>query len=125
MLPKKTTWMINQLKENKSISLYNKGLVYRDYLHVNDVCDAINLICNNGEKNEIYNVSSGKPIKIKYVIDLAYKLTKSSSKINFIDPPKFHSLVQNQDFWMENNKLNLLGFNQKFSIENTIKELCF
>ena len=118
------TWMINLLKENKSIDLYDNGEVVRDFLHVNDVCDAINLICEKGKKNNIYNISSGQPTKIKSLIDLAYQYTNSSSKINFIKQPEFHSIVQNKDFWMENNKLKELGFRQKFPLEQIVKELC-
>ena len=119
------TWMINQLKENKPINLYNDGLVYRDFLHVDDVCQAINLICNKGKFNEIYNVSSGKPTKIKTIIDLAYKYLNSNSSLNSINPPVFHTNVQSQDFWMKNKKLEELGFKQKISIEEIVKELCF
>ena len=118
------TWMINQIKENKPINLYNGGLVYRDFLHVQDVCQAINLICENGQKNKIYNVSSGKPTNVKSIIDLAYEFTNSRSIINNIQPPEFHSIVQNQDFWMDNQNLVNLGFIQKISLEETIKELC-
>ena len=92
-------------------------------MHVKDVCNAINLICKKGNKNEIYNVGSGKPTKLKYIIDLAYKYTKSSSKINIINEPTFHSNVQNKNFWMSNYKLRSLGFEQKISIEKTIEEL--
>ena len=118
------TWMINSLKENKPINLYDKGEVFRDFLHVTDVCKAIELICRKGNKNEIYNVSSGKPVKIKYIIDFAYKYIKSNSKINYIEQPKFHSNVQNKDFWMENKKLKKLGFKQNVHIEEIIQELC-
>ena len=118
------TWMINQLKDNKPIKLYGGGQVYRDYLHVDDVCRAINLICKKGKLNSIYNVSSGNPTKIKYIIDLAYKMTNSYSEINDISAPIFHSQVQNQDFWMDNNRLLKLGFNQKISLENIVEELC-
>ena len=118
------TWMINSLKENKQIDLYDEGDVIRDFLHVNDVCKAIDLICKNGKKNEIYNVSSGKPIKVSYVIELAYKIINSNSKVNYIKPPKFHSCVQSKDFWMDNQKLLDLGFKQSIPIEEVIKEIC-
>ena len=117
------TWMINRIKENKPINLYDGGEVYRDFLHVNDVCKAIKLICEKGNKNEIYNVSSGKPTKIKYLIELSKKITHSSSIINYVDQTKFHSKVQNKDFWMENNKIKELGFNQTISLEKIVEEL--
>ena len=118
------TWMINRIKENKPIDLYDQGEVYRDFLHVYDVCKAIELICKKGNKNEIFNVSSGKPTKIKYLIELSKKITNSTSKINYIDQPEFHSKVQNKDFWMENNKIKKLGFNQEISLEKIVEELC-
>ena len=55
---------------------------------------------------------------------MAYEFTNSSSKINFINQPEFHSLVQNKDFWMENTKLKELGFVQKFPLEKIVQELC-
>ena len=116
--------MINRIKENKTVDLYDKGEVYRDYLHVNDVCNAIELICKKGNINEIYNVGSGKPITIKYLIELSKKITNSSSKINYIKQPDFHKKVQNKDFWMENNKIKELGFNQAISLEEIVEELC-
>ena len=118
------TWMINLIKENQSINLYDQGEVYRDYLHVHDVCKAIDLICRKGKKNEIYNVSSGKPTKLKTLIDLAFKFSGSKSRINYIEPPTFHSNVQSKDFWMENKKIKELGFTQTIFIEEIVRELC-
>ena len=93
-------------------------------MHVYDVCKAIELICKKGDKNEIYNVGSGKPTKIKYLIELSMKITNSNSKINYINQPDFHQKVQNKDFWMENHKIKELGFSQTISIEKIIEELC-
>ena len=118
------TWMINRLKENQSVSLYENGLIDRDFMHVYDVCNAINLICQKGNKNEIYNVSSGKPTKIKYIIDLACNYLNSSSQIISINQPEFHSKVQNKNFWMSNDKLQTIGFKPNFTIEEIVKELC-
>ena len=118
------TWMINLIKENKPINLYDQGEVYRDYLHVHDVCNAIDLICREGKKNEIYNVSSGKPTKLKILIDLAFKFSDSKSKINYIKTPNFHSNVQTKDFWMDNKKITELGFKQTIFIEEIVRELC-
>ena len=118
------TWMINQLKENKPISLYKGGLIKRDIMHVNDVCNAIDLICRSGSKNETYNVSSGEPTKIIDIINIAYKLINSKSKISYIEPPEFHNKVQNLDFWMNNQKLIKLGFSLEYELEDIINDLC-
>ena len=118
------SWMINSIKENKSINLYDKGEVHRDYLHVYDVCNAIDLICREGKKNEVFNISSGKPTRLKDLIDLAFKFSDSKSQINYIETPNFHSSVQTKDFWMDNKKITELGFKQTIFLEDIVRELC-
>jgi dTDP-glucose 4,6-dehydratase len=118
------TWMINELKLNHDISLYDQGSNCRDVMHVQDVCGAIKLICDKGEYNQIYNVGSGKPTTMGEIISLAKHYLKSQSKINYIEPPEFHNTVQTKNFWMDTKKLKSLGFEQKLSLEFIIKDLC-
>jgi len=118
------TWMIDELKLDHDIHLYDGGSNCRDVMHVQDVCAAIKLICDNGEYNQIYNIGSGKPTTIGEIITLAKHYLKSKSKINYIDSPKFHNNVQTKNFWMNTKKLKSLGFEQKLSLEFIIKDLC-
>ena len=75
--------MINKLKVNEPIEIYNKGLPIRDIMHVYDICEAINLICRSGQANQIYNVGSGKPIQIGNLINMAKKELLSKSKVSY------------------------------------------
>ena len=118
------TWMINKLKVNEPIKIYNKGLPLRDIMHVHDICEAIDLICRSSQTNQIYNVGSGKPIRIGNLITMAKEELLSKSKISYVDSPIFHKQVQTVDFWMDINKLSSLGFKKKYSIKRIIKELC-
>ena len=118
------TWMINQIKDGKDISLYDNGTPIRDVMHVKDICRAINLVCEKGELNEIYNIGSGVPTKICDIMEMAKDQTGSSSQINYIDPPDFHKEVQNKDFWMNVDKLHSLGFKPQHSLDFIIKDLC-
>tara|TARA_Y100000590_G_C15295634_1_gene854293 strand:+ start:89 stop:724 length:636 start_codon:yes stop_codon:yes gene_type:complete len=52
-------YLISKLKENEEISLYDGGQFYRNFMHVTDVCNAINVVCDKGIKNEIYNIGIG------------------------------------------------------------------
>ena len=112
------------LKEGLDIELYESGDVVRDFLHVEDACKAIELICSKSAKNQIYNVGGGKPVKIKTIFKLAKDKIKSNSKINSIKSPEFHQLVQPKDFWMNTSKLNYLGFKQKYNLEAIVSSLC-
>jgi len=118
------TWMVNKLKTNETIELYDNGEPIRDIIHVKDACKAIELICKKGKSNEIYNVGSGEPITIGKFINYAKDLIKSRSKITSITAPLFHSSVQNKHFWMDIQKLQSLGFKANYSNKDIIKELC-
>jgi nucleoside-diphosphate-sugar epimerase len=118
------TWMINKLKNNELIELYENGETSRDIMHVKDVCNAINLICTKGKTNEIYNVGSGKPISMGEFINLARYKLNSKSEIKYVNTPITQSKVVNKHFWMDNSKLKSLGFEIEFTNDLIIDELC-
>ncbi len=124
--PKKNalTYMIDLLKKDEDVYLYDDGTPIRDIMHVTDVCRAIDLVCKEGNVNEIYNIGSGQPTVIGDIIDSAKHHLKSKSNIKGKDAPEFHKTVQTKDFWMDATKLNALGFKQIINNHLIIKELC-
>ena len=117
-------YMINLLKNNEEVSLYDNGEPIRDLMYIDDVCEAINLVLEKGDHNQIYNIGSGIPVNIGKVIDIAKNILKSKSKIKYIDAPDFHKIVQSKDFWMDTSKLKSLGFEQKISLPDGLQILC-
>ncbi len=118
------TWMIDELKLDHDVQMYDYGSHTRDIMHVSDVCRAIKLIMDKGDLNEIYNIGSGKPTQISEILLTANHYIKSKGKITNIDSPKFHNVVQCQNFWMDTIKLKKLGFEQHLDLEHIIKDLC-
>lgn len=117
------TFLIQELIKGNDISLYDNGMFYRDYIHVHDLCTAINLVIENGEKNTIYNIGNGVPILFKDVIDYAKIKINSKSQINTIEQSDFHKVVQSKSFYMNCEKLFNLGYKPKYTIEQIIDEL--
>jgi len=109
-------FLVNELKNNKPINLYNNGNFFRDYMHVLDVCEAIKLIIDKAPLNEIYNVGTGKPVLFKALIDHVVKKTNSQSTITSIEPPEFHKTVQASDIYLDVTKLTKLGFKPKHDL---------
>jgi UDP-glucose 4-epimerase len=69
--------IINSCKDNKVFPC-SHGRQYRDFLYVNDLIDAIFLILKNSQvKGQIFNIGSGKPLKIKNVIKKIVRYYKS------------------------------------------------
>ena len=117
-------WMVNELKADRDIKVYDNGSHQRDIMHVDDVCRAIKIVMDKGELNEIYNIGSGKPTKVSEIVELAKIFTRSRGKIINIDPPEFHNNVQTQHFWLDTTKLQNLGFAQHITNEFIVKDLC-
>lgn len=118
------SYMIELLKKNEDVYLYDDGTPVRDVMHVDDICRAIKLICDCGNINEIYNVGSGHPTSIGDIIFTAKEYLNSSSQIKSKEAPEFHKIVQAKDFWLDTTKLKNLGFSQSIFLKEIIEELC-
>jgi nucleoside-diphosphate-sugar epimerase len=117
-------FLIELLKKDKEISLYDGGDVLRDYLHVEDVCSAIKLVLKKGKMDSIYNIASGKPQKFYDIIMSAKKHLGSNSNITSIEAPEFYKKTQAKNFSLNVDKLKSLGFEEKIYLEEGIKLLC-
>jgi nucleoside-diphosphate-sugar epimerase len=110
-------YMINRIKRNEPIEIHGNGDFYRDYIHVDDCVDAINLVVNNhGYYNSIYNISNGDGILFKEVIRMAYEKLNSKSVITYVSK-NTESIILNND------KIKDLGYKQKYQIEDIVDDL--
>jgi len=117
-------FLINKIKNNEDIELYDDGQFYRDYIHVDDVARAIDLVIDQGEVNQIYNIGNGVPVVFKDVLESVKKLTGSSSKIEVIQQKEFHKAVQSsRSFYMNTTKIKKLGYQPTRDIHSIITEL--
>ncbi len=101
--------------KNKNVTLFNKGVQYRDYIYIDDVIDAFLKILINPQKG-IFNLCSGKSYKfieiikiIRNILKVKYK-TFSQSKIVFKN--------NNEDLFNRNFIGSPLLFKKKYSWKN-------
>lgn len=104
------------LINNKKIPIYGKGNQVRDWLFVEDHCDAIDKILNKGEPGETYLVGGKNEIKnidlVKMIVKIYFQIQKSSSQINFTKHINFvrdrpgHDLRYSVDTSFIEKKLN-------------------
>ena len=116
-------YMLRQVQNNENLGLYDGGHAVRDFLYVDDVVQAINLILQKGNLNEIYNIGSGESVSVRTCIDYAIEKSGSTSKIEVIEPAKFHKVVQTVNMEIDNTKIKELGFLPKYTIYDIIDRL--
>lgn len=111
------TYVITQLIKNHDITLYDHGDFYRDYIDIDDLCRAVDLVINQGEFNTIYNIGTGNSVRfgegVYYVADT---IKSRSNIINKVDG-------NTNSFFMDCSRLNKLGFNPTLTFRQTLDKL--
>lgn len=115
---------INLLKENQPITVYDNGTFTRDYMYIDDVCNAINTIVTKGKVNEIYNVGTGISTRFIDAVDQAKCYLNSTSEYIFTEGPEQYRHFQLQYCYLNISKLTNLGFTSTMSINQIIEKLC-
>jgi nucleoside-diphosphate-sugar epimerase len=116
-------YIIKQIANNEDVDLYNAGATVRDYIYVDDVCKALMCCIDNAPVNEIINIANGEPYLLSKAVELAVQLSQSTSKINNIEPPHFHKVVQVKNSYLDITKLKSYGFKSEYSIESMVEKL--
>ena len=117
-------YMIGLLKNNQEIKLYDGGNFYKDYMSVDDVCRAINLVVQAGKINQIYNIASGTSFSFREVIMKAKDMTNSTSQIIDVPMPDNQKYIQVKNMTLNTERLKSLGFVPSISFENGLQILC-
>ncbi len=85
--------MIINALNNKELPVYGKGENVRDWLYVEDHCQAIDLIIHNGKVGEVYNIGGHNEMRNIDVVRLICKtLGKSEDLIKFVTDRKGHDM---------------------------------
>ncbi len=101
--------IIEKLKTNKRIPIYGNGKQIRDWLYVNDHCEAIKLVVKNGVIGNTYNIGGNNEMQN---INLVKLIIKIYAEINNLK--KYNDLIKLIKF-VEDRK----GHDVRYSIDST------
>jgi GDP-4-dehydro-6-deoxy-D-mannose reductase len=94
----------------------------RDITDVEDVVNALWLLCEKGEMGEVYNVCSSKAYRIKDILNMAIELTKAKIEVQ-IDPNKLRP-TDEPIIMGDNTKIReACGWIPKMSMEETLSRM--
>ncbi len=113
--------IIKALVSNKKVSIHGKGQTSRHFLHINDFCNAINIIIAKSKLREIYNIRGRKCYKI---LDLMKKM----SKVANLDYKKHFTFIKDRPFndkvyKISVSKLRKLGWTENKVFDKEIYKL--
>ena len=83
--------MIQKLKNDEKLPVYGNGKNIRDWIHVQDHCEAIDEVLHNGRDGELYNIGGEcEKRNIDIIEFLLTNLKKSHDLIEFVEDRKGH-----------------------------------
>tara|TARA_A100001015_G_C15007898_1_gene721635 strand:+ start:1306 stop:2322 length:1017 start_codon:yes stop_codon:yes gene_type:complete len=115
--------LIYNLINNKDLPIYGKGTNSREWLFVDDHCDALILISKKGKIGNFYNIGSNKNLTniqiTKKLINFANSKFKTISKIKFVNDRPGHDYR----YALNSKKIKKeLRWRPKTSLEQGIKK---
>ena len=110
---------ISNIIDNKSIEIHGTQNKKRDFIYIDDVISALEIIIINGVDSEIYNIGINNPI---YIYDLANiiccKMNKKNHKIIRVKDRPFNDYRYNID----NTKLINIGWKPIYVNKNDFEK---
>jgi dTDP-glucose 4,6-dehydratase len=111
---------ITNLIENKKVPLYGNGKNIRDWLHVDDHCDAIYTVLTKGIAGEIYNIGGGRELSNNEITSIILNLmNKSDEFIEYVEDRQGHDFRYSVNWTKIEKDLN---YAPKVNFEDGIKE---
>jgi dTDP-glucose 4,6-dehydratase len=111
---------INNALQDKPVPVYGDGLNVRDWLHVEDHCQALDLVFHMGKAGEVYNIGGRNEWRNIDITKLILKdLNKPLSLISYVEDRLGHD----KRYAIDPEKITMeLSWSPKYTFETGIKE---
>ena len=116
---------IQQLQENKKVSIHGQGTSQRAFLHSSDTVRAFDLILRKGTLGEIYNIGcdEGMEYTVLEVAKILIKMIKKTDNyqqwVEYVDDRPFND----QRYYISNQKLKNLGWSIQTQFRQGLEDL--
>lgn len=110
-----------RLTKGMPITIYGDGLQTRDFVHVSDVVQAVWLSLNKSDSKGVFNIASGRPVRIRELADIMAKLLDlERPSIAFEKPREGDIRNSHGDFSKAKKKL---GYRPRKDLQEGLSEL--
>ena len=110
---------VTNLIEGRKVPVYGSGLNVRDWLHVDDHCQAIHAVLTKGKAGEIYNIGGGLELtNLELTQMILQSFNRGSESIDYVEDRKGHDLRYSVDWTKINREL---GYEPQVKFEDGLK----
>ena len=101
------------------VPLYGDGRNVRDWLHVADHCDALDLLIEKGVNGEVYNIGGGNEVMN---VDLTHRILESLGKPLSLIEPVADRPGHDRRYCLDTGKLRGVGWQPRVPFEQGLRE---
>jgi len=103
--------------KGEPLTIQGDGSQKRTFCYIDDLTAGLIKVMRKGKAGEVYNIGSDKEITIKNLAYQILKITKSNSKIRYIERPGHDHQRRLPDL----NKIKKLGYQNKITLAEGLK----
>ncbi len=106
--------------QNRRVPVYGSGRQVRDWIHVQDHCEALDRVLEKGRSGEVYNIGGGNQVENEHVVKQVLKLLAKPEKlIEHVEDRPGHDVR----YWLDASKArDELGWTPKRGFEDGLRE---
>ena len=113
---------ITLLKENKKLTIHGSGLTRRNFIYIDDVIDAINIIAAKGVNNNVYNIGSIDEYNVIEIATILLNHIKGCDEkiedwIEYMKDRNFNDFR----YAIDTQKLNNIGWKKTINFDEGLK----
>ena len=110
---------VTNLLDGLTVPLYGEGANVRDWLHVDDHCRGIALVCEKGERGQSYNIGGGREMSNRELTGLLLDAVGADwSSVRRVEDRKGHDLRYSVD----HSRLAAMGYAPQHTFEDGLAE---
>ncbi|MCP8305321.1 MAG: SDR family NAD(P)-dependent oxidoreductase [archaeon] len=106
---------------NEPLTIYGDGNQTRDFIHVDDVVEATMLALERDVLDEVFNVCTGRPTRIKNLAQIVKGISGRNELKIIYDKPRLGDIKEN--YGDPKKAEEILGFRSKVRLEDGIERL--
>ncbi len=110
---------ITNLIDDIPVPLYGDGQNERDWLHVDDHCRGVDLLIDNGESGEVYNIGGGNQVKN---VDLTHRILELAGKPKSLITPVADRPGHDRRYSLDTSKLASIGWRPQHAFEQGLAD---
>jgi dTDP-glucose 4,6-dehydratase len=111
---------ITNLIQGRKVPVYGDGKNIREWIHVDDHCDALNLILSKGESGQIYNIGNSFELSNLEITNLILEaFNRGEESIEYVSDRPGHDYRYSLDYSKAKSKL---GYSPKIDFENGLRK---